>query len=61
METSGGVSLLGILTIVLIALKLTNFIDWPWVWILAPIWGGAILFIFVVVVVIKVLDYYELI
>ena len=60
-NNSGGISLIGILTIVLIALKLTGFINWAWVWILAPIWGGTILLIFVVVVCIKVLEFYELI
>lgn len=27
-----------ILAIVFMILKLTNYIDWPWVWIFAPIW-----------------------
>lgn len=26
------------LAIVFMILKLTNYIDWPWVWIFAPIW-----------------------
>jgi len=28
----------GLLTLIFITLKLTNFIDWPWVWVLAPFW-----------------------
>lgn len=32
------VGFLGMLTIVFITLKLTNVIDWSWLWVLAPIW-----------------------
>lgn len=28
----------GLLTIAFIVLKLTGFIDWSWLWVLAPIW-----------------------
>jgi len=51
-SSSGGIGFLGLLTIVFITLKLTNFIDWSWFWVLAPLWipvaivtviGGAIL------------------
>lgn len=35
------------LTIVFIVLKLTNVIDWSWIWVLAPIWIYAGLFILV--------------
>lgn len=35
---SGGIGFLGALTIVFIALKLTNYIDWSWLWVLAPLW-----------------------
>lgn len=35
--TTGGISFLGLLTIVFITLKLTNTIDWSWWWVLAPI------------------------
>lgn len=35
-----GISFLGALTILFIGLKLTGFIDWSWLWVLAPIWGG---------------------
>lgn len=51
-SSSGGIGFLGLLTIVFITLKLTNFIDWSWLWVLAPLWipfsiflviGGVIL------------------
>lgn len=32
----------GLLTIVFIALKLMGFIDWAWVWVLAPMWAGFV-------------------
>lgn len=28
----------GLLTLVFIVLKLTDYIDWSWVWVLSPIW-----------------------
>jgi hypothetical protein len=33
-----GVSFLGLLTLLFIALKLTGFIDWSWWWVLSPLW-----------------------
>lgn len=38
-SSSGGVGFLGLLTIVFIALKLTGYINWSWLWVLAPIWA----------------------
>lgn len=29
---------LGLLTIMFIFLKLTNVIDWSWLWVLSPLW-----------------------
>ena len=41
-----------ILAIVFIVLKLTNFIDWPWIWVLSPLWIGiAIVFIIAIIIV----------
>jgi len=31
----------GILTVAFIVLKLTGFITWSWVWVLAPAWIGV--------------------
>ena len=41
-SSSGGISFAGLLTIVLITLKLTGTITWSWVWVLAPLWIGAL-------------------
>jgi len=35
---SGGSGFFGLLTIVFITLKLTNYIAWSWWWVLAPLW-----------------------
>lgn len=37
---SGGMSFTGALAILFIGLKLAGFIDWPWVWVLSPLWIG---------------------
>lgn len=34
----GGIGFCGLLTIAFIVLKLTGFIDWSWLWVLAPLW-----------------------
>ncbi len=35
---SGGISFLGLLTIVFITLKLVGVISWSWWWVLSPFW-----------------------
>ncbi len=56
-RTSGGVGFCGLLTIVFITLRLLKVIDWSWVWVLAPLWGGIVLGIafFVLVFVLGIL------
>lgn len=34
-------ALLGVAAFVVIALKLSGVITWPWLWVLAPIWVPA--------------------
>lgn len=46
----GGVSFLGLLTIAFVVLKLTNVINWAWVWVLAPLWMGFALVLAVVLI-----------
>ena len=36
--SSGGIGVVGLLGVVFITLKLTNFIDWSWWWVTAPFW-----------------------
>ena len=40
---STGVSFSSLLTIVFIVLKLTDVIDWSWVWVLSPSWISLLL------------------
>lgn len=46
---SGGIGFVGMLTILFIGLKLTDYISWSWLWVLSPIW---ITFLLVVVLLI---------
>lgn len=40
-SSSGGIGFSGLLTIVFITLKLCHVINWPWWWVLSPIWIAA--------------------
>jgi hypothetical protein len=46
-----GPGFLGILGLIFITLKLTDYIDWSWWWVLAPIWIPFALVAFVFVIV----------
>ena len=35
---TNGVSFLGLLTLLFIGLKLTGYITWSWIWVVAPLW-----------------------
>ena len=37
----------GLLALIFITLKLTDYIDWSWWWVLAPIWIPLVLFLLV--------------
>lgn len=41
----GGIGLTTVLTILFVVLKLTGVISWSWIWVLSPLWIGAVLFI----------------
>ena len=46
-----GIGFVGLLQVLFIALKLTGFISWPWLWVLAPVWGAtAIVLLFIAIV-----------
>ncbi len=49
MSSSGGIGFCGLLTIVLIVLKLINKIQWSWIWVLSPLWAPVILAIIIIV------------
>ena len=48
--SSSGIGFTGLLTVLFIGLKLTNYITWSWWWVLSPLWIGlAIGLIFMVI------------
>lgn len=51
---SSGVSFMGLLAILFIGLKLTNFITWSWWLVLLPIWGGFALFILALILILLI-------
>jgi hypothetical protein len=52
-QNQGGIGFFGLLQILFIGLKLTNYIDWSWWWVLSPTLIGIILLfiIFAVLVI----------
>ena len=48
--SSGGIGFFGLLAIVFITLKLIGTIDWPWVWVLSPIWAPIALAFAIVII-----------
>ena len=50
-KKSKSINFLGLLTILFIALKLTNVIDWSWWWVLAPLWIPVVVVLGIVAIV----------
>lgn len=50
-ESTSGVSFLGLLTLLFIALKLTDKIDWSWVWVLSPAWIPTVIVLILILVI----------
>jgi len=48
---SGGIGFVGLLTILFIGLKLLNYIDWSWWWVVSPLWISASVWLFVLFIV----------
>ena len=49
--TSGGIGIVGVLTIIFVVLKLVEVISWSWWWVLSPLWISAILGLFALLIV----------
>ena len=49
--SSGGIGFCGLLAILFIALKLTNYILWSWWWVLSPLWIPVAILLVVLLVV----------
>lgn len=41
----------GLLTILFIALKLTNIITWSWIWVISPIWISVLAYVIGILIV----------
>lgn len=41
----------GLLTLIFITLKLTDYIDWSWVWVLSPIWITFLITIVIIFII----------
>lgn len=39
----GGIGVIGALGVLFVALKLCGVLDWPWLWVTVPFWGGLAL------------------
>lgn len=50
-NSSKGLGIASVLTIVFIVLKLLGVISWSWVWVLAPLWISLLITIAVVLLV----------
>ena len=55
--TASGIGITGLLGVAFIVLKLCDKIDWPWIWVLAPIWipfsvGVLVLIVMIIAAVI---------
>lgn len=55
-NNSGGIGFIGLLTIVFVVLKLTNYVTWSWWWVISPVWlsTSLVLTILLIVFIVKV-------
>lgn len=45
---NGGVGIIGLLGVCFVVMKIVGVIDWSWIWVTAPFWGGFALLAFAV-------------
>ena len=50
--SGGGIGFCGMLTILFIGLKITGYIDWSWLWVLAPIWIPGVVVVSLIILVV---------
>lgn len=50
-----GIGFCGLLTIVFIVLKLLGYINWSWVWVLAPLWISWIIGIVFILICVAII------
>lgn len=50
-NSSSGIGFAGLLTVLFIGLKLTNFITWSWLWVLSPLWISFLIGLLIIAIV----------
>ena len=50
-RSSGGMSFVGVLTLIFIVLKLVGVIKWSWIAVLSPLWIALIIDIIIIIIV----------
>lgn len=58
-NASSGIGFCGLLTIVFITLKLTEYIDWSWWWVLCPLWISTLLTVSIFIVWLSAISIFE--
>ena len=53
-SSSSGIGFVGLLTILFIGLKLTNYIAWSWWWVLSPIWISIAIALVILLIIIGI-------
>ena len=48
--SDNGIGFIGVLSILFIALKLLDKIDWSWTWVLSPLWIAGIICIIMLII-----------
>lgn len=59
-SSSSGIGFCGLLAVLFIGLKLTNYIDWSWWWVLSPLWLGWVLILVILAVVFAIMIVFDL-
>lgn len=50
-DSSAGLGIAEVLTLIFIVLKLIGVIDWPWIWVLSPLWIGVAICIVIAIII----------
>ncbi len=57
--TNGGIGFCGWLTLIFITLKLTDYIDWSWWWVLSPLWITMSVIVLIVLIALITVGIFE--
>ena len=50
-DDSAGLGIAEVLTLIFVVLKLIGVIDWPWIWVLSPLWIGVAVCVIIAIIV----------